>query len=98
MYDGAEMNTDPNKWMSPGAVAELWGSIGYRDVSLVTVRGMMERGWFEDHGIHTEEFDPGNFRVLRDDLLRAMMKELSGVMERLAEECAARGLDDDKPR
>ena len=96
MYDGAEMNTDTDKWMSPGAVAELWRNIGYRDLSLVTVGGMMEQGWFRDHEITTEEFDPGNYRVLRDELLRSMMKELSGVMERLTKECVARGLDDDK--
>lgn len=95
MYDESEMRIDPDKWMSPEQVSLLWKAVGYRNKSRVTVGVMMQKGWFEDHGVKTELFDEDKYRVLRDDLLKAMLHDLSGVVKRLAEECAARGIDVD---
>ena len=93
MYNGAEVRHDPDRWMSPAAVSALWASIGYWELSRVTVQNMMDEGWFQERGIDTEQPDAGHFRVLRDDLLRYLVWKLARIKMRLAEECEARGID-----
>lgn len=93
MYDEPEMRSDPDKWMSPDAVVALWARVGFWELSRGTVHKMMEEGWFHDRGIETEEFDPGHFRVLRDDLLRYLVWKVARITALLSEECEARGID-----
>jgi len=93
MYNECEVRTDPDKWMSPEAVVALWARIGYWELSRVTVQKMMDEGWFQEREIDTEQFDPGHFRVLRDDLLRYLVWKVARITALLAEECEARGID-----
>lgn len=93
MYNESEVRTDPDKWMSPEAVSALWERIGYSELSRVTVQKRMEEGWFEERGMKPEQFDPGHFRVLRDDLLRYLVWKMARITVLLNGECEARGID-----
>jgi hypothetical protein len=79
--------------MTPNEVSGVWRDVFRDPRSSVTVRKMMEAGYFRDQGITTVLYDGSKWRVDRDEFLVVMLRNTAGVLARMMTRVEERGMD-----